>query len=395
MDTDFKNHWIPVASSLMVTKEKPYGTRVLEEPLVFYRDSSSKIICLQDVCPHRSAPLSMGKMNNGILQCFYHGWSFGEDGKCVSTPKGTKEFVEKVKVTSYPCCEKSGWVWVWMHEKNQADESKIPEDKEWNNPNWRFVEVVSDTLNDFSFSLENLLDVVHVHWLHNGRVPVMTRENYEKYKCEKINETENESRFRFFKGGKQMIDTIFQAPCKVVNCLPQGSSDKLTQVFVFVPISKVRTRVIARFYRGFFLAGDYVPGFKDMFAKGIYDVLLEDASIISGQYRRCRYGALPTNKPQAEDENIVTFQRWIKEAKKKNIWFKGWSKDIEDVNLDSCNSCMDSEETPLKEFPPLNMKPMIDLNRKILITQISYAITLIAVILVFLKFFYSKFFLQK
>ena len=28
----------------------------------------------------------MGDMKDGTLRCFYHGWGFGTDGKCVSVP---------------------------------------------------------------------------------------------------------------------------------------------------------------------------------------------------------------------------------------------------------------------------------------------------------------------
>lgn len=39
-----------------------------------------------DVCPHRSAPLSMGTVENGKVVCFYHGWSFGKDSSCTDIP---------------------------------------------------------------------------------------------------------------------------------------------------------------------------------------------------------------------------------------------------------------------------------------------------------------------
>jgi vanillate O-demethylase monooxygenase subunit len=39
-----------------------------------------------DKCPHRRARLSAGVMTDGTLQCPYHGWRFGEDGRCVDIP---------------------------------------------------------------------------------------------------------------------------------------------------------------------------------------------------------------------------------------------------------------------------------------------------------------------
>ena len=60
--------------------------RLWGEPIVLYRDADAEVVCVTDLCPHRSAPLSMGEMDGGKLRCFYHGWAFGKDGACVSIP---------------------------------------------------------------------------------------------------------------------------------------------------------------------------------------------------------------------------------------------------------------------------------------------------------------------
>ena len=72
-----------------IANDKPFGTKLLNEPIVLYRDQDGEVTCVTDVCPHRSAPLSMGDIDNGVLRCFYHGWGFGKEGQCVSVPTGT------------------------------------------------------------------------------------------------------------------------------------------------------------------------------------------------------------------------------------------------------------------------------------------------------------------
>mmetsp|Transcript_10825 Transcript_10825/g.25643 ORF Transcript_10825/g.25643 Transcript_10825/m.25643 type:complete len:203 (+) Transcript_10825:1900-2508(+) len=64
-------------------QQQPFATRLWGEPLVIYRDSKDELVAMADVCPHRSAPLSMGYVENDELVCRYHGWRFGDDGKCV------------------------------------------------------------------------------------------------------------------------------------------------------------------------------------------------------------------------------------------------------------------------------------------------------------------------
>ena len=59
---------------------------ILEENIVMFRNSSSKVIALEDRCPHRMLPLSKGKLIGDDIQCGYHGMTFDWEGKCVRIP---------------------------------------------------------------------------------------------------------------------------------------------------------------------------------------------------------------------------------------------------------------------------------------------------------------------
>lgn len=62
--SSFNNHWYAIAYPRQVSTEDVYATRLWGEPLVVYRDADSNLVCAKDSCPHRSSPMSMGKMNN-------------------------------------------------------------------------------------------------------------------------------------------------------------------------------------------------------------------------------------------------------------------------------------------------------------------------------------------
>ena len=48
-------------------------------PITVYRDYTGEIIALSDICVHRGASLSQGKLlNNNCLQCPYHGWEYNK-----------------------------------------------------------------------------------------------------------------------------------------------------------------------------------------------------------------------------------------------------------------------------------------------------------------------------
>ncbi len=80
-----KNTWYVACAASDVT-DKPLGRKICNESMVFYRGDEGKIAALEDFCPHRGAPLSLGKVCNGKLVCGYHGLEMGCDGKTVSMP---------------------------------------------------------------------------------------------------------------------------------------------------------------------------------------------------------------------------------------------------------------------------------------------------------------------
>lgn len=166
-----KNHWYAVGYSSHITKTKPFGIRLWGEPLVIFRDKQDNPICLQDRCPHRSAPLSMGSVKDGVLTCCYHGWSFSTDGKCVDIPRASSEFVNSVKAVSYPCVEHQGLVWVWIGNSAKADKKLLPCDPEWNNPKYALQQTAHDMESEWNYNIENVLDPMYVfvldsNWVH-------------------------------------------------------------------------------------------------------------------------------------------------------------------------------------------------------------------------------------
>ena len=75
-----------VASWSHEIKDRLIRITVMEENIVLFRSKDGIISALEDRCPHRSLPLSRGKLINDSIQCGYHGMTFGLDGKCIRIP---------------------------------------------------------------------------------------------------------------------------------------------------------------------------------------------------------------------------------------------------------------------------------------------------------------------
>jgi len=86
---------------------------------VFYRGQGGKVAAVEDFCPHRGAPLSLGFVRDGNLVCGYHGLEMGCEGKVISMPGQ--------RVRGFPCIgsyaveERYGFIWVWPGDQALAD----------------------------------------------------------------------------------------------------------------------------------------------------------------------------------------------------------------------------------------------------------------------------------
>merc|ERR1712216_364486 len=104
---DWFQAWYPLRPTSFLDPDEPNEVRVLGKKLVAYLDKTRGEWCvLEDSCPHRRAPLSLGYVQkDGALACRYHGWAFdGKDGKCVSIPMSVDETAEKTACVSPRWC---------------------------------------------------------------------------------------------------------------------------------------------------------------------------------------------------------------------------------------------------------------------------------------------------
>jgi nitrite reductase/ring-hydroxylating ferredoxin subunit len=126
------NNWCAVALSNEVVIGKPKGVFVDNESIVLFRDQDGVVRALENRCPHRRAPLSLGAVRaEGWLQCGYHGWSFeGATGQCKAIPNLRVD--EKIPPTygvfAYRAIEQHGLIYV------AADEPARRSPDAWHRP---------------------------------------------------------------------------------------------------------------------------------------------------------------------------------------------------------------------------------------------------------------------
>jgi nitrite reductase/ring-hydroxylating ferredoxin subunit len=107
-----RRYWTPVVlSSELTPGGRVKRVKLLGERLIAYRTPSGRPGLIAEFCPHRSASLYFGRVEEAGMRCVYHGWKFGHDGRCMEMPSEPAEssFAAKVTTPAYPCTERGGW----------------------------------------------------------------------------------------------------------------------------------------------------------------------------------------------------------------------------------------------------------------------------------------------
>lgn len=163
-----KDNWYVAALSNELTSQ-PVSRTILNEHVAMFRNSSGEIVAFSDECPHRGYPLSRGTVVGDRLVCGYHGFTFDCSGKCVEVP-GQDRIPGRADVRAYPIVEQGPWTWIWMG-RSEADLSKLPQTPWLTDPaNWSAVAGLATIDAPFKLLVDNLLDLSHETYLHNGSI---------------------------------------------------------------------------------------------------------------------------------------------------------------------------------------------------------------------------------
>lgn len=161
------NAWYVAAAGHELDR-KPLAVTMLEENIVLYRRGNGKVTALENACPHRKLPLSMGRVKGDAIECGYHGLTFDHTGTCVRAAC-VDRLPSYARVRSYPVEERYGLIWVWMGAPEQADPNTIFHVEHWGDPRWGLNAGDSMTIDcNYLYVTDNLLDPSHVAWVHQS-----------------------------------------------------------------------------------------------------------------------------------------------------------------------------------------------------------------------------------
>lgn len=162
-----RNYWYPLAFSAEVASA-PVTRRLLGTDVVLWQGRDGQPVAARDRCPHRAAALSGGWTSAGRIVCPYHGWEFGDDGRCELIPQNAPGQRPNPRATleTFRATTAFGLVWVSLVDEPWGGLPSIPE---FEAPGWRVVpEFDREWPCGAPHLLDNNLDLAHFAFVHQA-----------------------------------------------------------------------------------------------------------------------------------------------------------------------------------------------------------------------------------
>jgi phenylpropionate dioxygenase-like ring-hydroxylating dioxygenase large terminal subunit len=90
-------------------RDRPVSKDLLGRRLVAFRTAAGAMAVLDARCSHLGADLGNGRLVGETIQCPYHHWRYGRDGRCVHIPSGMP-IPDFARQRSYPAMDRHGLV---------------------------------------------------------------------------------------------------------------------------------------------------------------------------------------------------------------------------------------------------------------------------------------------
>lgn len=224
----FRKFWHAVVPMSAVRERQPVPFTLLGEPIVLFLDAEGQPAALKDRCCHRTARLSKGRCDGGVLECGYHGWRYDRSGKVIRIPQydPLRAIPPDYCTPAYRCVERYGYAWVALEEPI----APIPEAPEFGAPGWRTIFQFYETWATSPLrALENSFDNSHFSFVHRATFGVAAQPRPSRYEL-----VEREGGFY----AETLIDAVNPPAFHKVSGTTEPITTRLMRNAYFLPFSR-------------------------------------------------------------------------------------------------------------------------------------------------------------
>lgn len=158
--------WYAAALSTEVGPTDLFHRKLLGINVMIYRKQDGTPVAMRDRCPHRFAPMHLGKREGDEVSCRYHALRFDAEGRCVHNPHGNGAIPKAASIRTYPLVEKYGYVWIWMADE-APDFALLPDYGELDRGHPNGVAHTYMYLQaNYELIIDNVMDLSHIDHVH-------------------------------------------------------------------------------------------------------------------------------------------------------------------------------------------------------------------------------------
>ena len=321
--------WYPLFLSSRIKAGHVYASRLLNEPLVVFRDHNNQVSVLQDRCPHRSTPLSLGQVRDGRIECPYHGWQFDGRGQCRHIPAllPDRQIPPLACARCKPVCEKLGLIWVYMGpESDPAWETAYDYHLSWESPKALRFENSIEVNVPHQLMVENLLDPSHLPFAHDGTISRRSRAAPIAVTTEQTTSGLKGHVSTYYPNGEMRHQVFFfDAPVSVFFDL-HFRRFSIRQVHYCVPLTPERMRLISVFYYWNLAWLRWIPGMQAWQRRQARKIVSQDRAMLEGQNWNLGQKAKAWNQAVQADRLALAYRQWFDRHMSAGTWFDSFAE---------------------------------------------------------------------
>jgi len=308
--------WYPFSVHQLQANEI-YKNRFFNHDYVMYKDINDSIVIHSNICPHQGSQFSNGGFLNKDknIVCPYHGFTY-ENGSFIGICHQEKlKKKQKQTLPTFHVQEMDDLIFINENENSRYDIFQPPEEYD---PDFRSVSGWSILSNNYLTVTENLLDMLHISFVHSFGSKSNVPDNIQ---FEKISKIHGKTSF-FYNPSRKSLGSILSEKdytVKVENefILPTNTitrvfiGDSIKTVFTrSIPIEENKTLLYWKLYRNFWNDNIFLNYFGDFFIRHLMKkVIQEDIQILKGIRVDDRDGPVKTKY----DQTILQFRKFTKE----------------------------------------------------------------------------------
>lgn len=308
----FDHNWYVIGEADKFSTNNPKKVVINNSPITVWKDKQNRYSGILDICPHRGASLSNGRVDKELncVVCPYHTFKYSPYGRLVQTPgqksvRANTKFSYKTDVPYFQIANINNWLYlnnipIYDIKNELPCEKSIWVEPEANDDSYRYITISKRFNMDARTVTENSLDILHISEVHsfgNKKRPLPVSEKSEKisdghYKYTYEYESGKDSlAYKLFGEKKLIVENEYILPHYTVARVKFGDFVN-TVITSALPINENETELFVKTYRNNWIYNiPFIDLIFDEITKNLMDrTLCEDKAVIENIYPKYKDG---------------------------------------------------------------------------------------------------------